>query len=50
MGDWKVWATGRIMILLFVLVLALDIGGAGAILAIGMAEAHGQHINILAGP
>jgi hypothetical protein len=50
MSDWKIWATGRMTILFFILVFALDIGGAGTILAIGAAEAHGQHIGILAGP
>jgi hypothetical protein len=50
MGEWRFWGTRQMMILLTILVLALDIGGAGSILAIGAAKAHGQHINVLTGP
>jgi hypothetical protein len=50
MSDWDIWATGHMTALFLILVLALDIGGAGTILAAGAAEAHGQHIHILRSP
>jgi hypothetical protein len=50
MGEWRFWGTRPMMILLTILVLALDIGGAGSILAIGAAKANGQHIKVLTGP
>jgi hypothetical protein len=50
MGNWSIWATGRMTILFLVLTLAIDIGGAGTMLAIGVAKAQGQKIDILAGP
>jgi hypothetical protein len=50
MNDWNIWATGHMTALFLILVLALDIGGAGTILAAGAAEAHGQHMHILGSP
>lgn len=50
MNNWGVYTKQRMTILLLILVLSLDIGGAGTLLAIGAAEAHGQHIDVLAGP
>jgi hypothetical protein len=50
MNVRKVSARGSLMTLLFILVLALDIGGAGSILAIGAAKAHGDPVGILTGP
>jgi hypothetical protein len=50
MNDWNVWATGHMTSLFLILVLVLDIGGAGTILAAGAAEAHGQHMHILGNP
>ncbi len=35
--------------LFLILVLALDIGGAGTVLALGAAEAQGQAIHLVAG-
>jgi len=48
MNDWKIWATGRMTALFLILVLALDVGGAGTMLAVGAAKAHGQPVSILA--
>jgi hypothetical protein len=50
MNDWSIWAAGRMTILFLVLVLAVDIGGAGTTLAMGMAKAHGLKIGYVAGP
>lgn len=50
MNNWSIWATGRMTILFLILVLAIDVGGAGSMLAIGAARAHGQKIDILAEP
>jgi hypothetical protein len=50
MSDGKVWATGSMTTFFLVLVLALDIGGAGTMLAIGAAKAQGQPIHVIAGP
>jgi hypothetical protein len=50
MSNWSIWATGRTTILFLVFALAIDIGGAGTMLAAGVAKAHGQKIDVLAGP
>jgi hypothetical protein len=43
-------ATGHITRLLLITVLALDIGGAGTVLALGAAEAQGHYIHLMVGP
>ena len=50
MYNWGLFATAKATLLALIFVLALDVGGAGTILAIAAAEAHGAHINVLAGP
>jgi hypothetical protein len=50
MNNWSIFATAKATLLALIFVLALDIGGAGTILAVGAANAHGAHIHILAGP
>ena len=50
MNSWGVFTTAKATLLALIFVIALDIGGAGTILAVAAAEAHGAHIHILAGP
>jgi hypothetical protein len=50
MRNWNIRATKQMTMLFLIFVLAIDIGGAGTILAVGAAKAQGQKIDILAGP